>query len=431
MPEKTAFSGDSNSLVRISNYIDTFNFPRLSGTVGEKKAVDLTIEKFKEIGFESGQIKTETFEFSNFYSIVLIKLIIILSFSIILSLMLMIYISHILLFVVIGVSVLMILLIIKDNRRPEKPTFWNKHFGKTLTSSNVYIRIPSSQASRQSVGNILLSAHLDSKSQPFTSFWRGKIYRVWLYGGILFGIIYSIYALYIYYSYSIVGVLVYSNAPRLLLIELTLWIIFFLILTSNILLLSIRSRNKSTGALDNASGMAIVFELSSFFKDNPLNNFNLWFCQFGAEESGTMGSRFFLKSHEDKDQFLKGKVFLINSDAVSDGRNRNDERLEYIKSTKFLPRREASPLLSKHLEQAARDENIEIRGFHSTFGIHFDSLPFRLRGFDAINIHSGACKKFTHSERDTPERINPRILHEAVRIIRKAVLLLDNDNRIK
>ena len=92
-------------LERLSNYIDTFNFPRLSGTPGEKKAVDLTIEKFKELGFENGQIKRESFEFSNFYSIVLVKLIIILSFSIISSLMVMIYLSHFILFITIGVSV--------------------------------------------------------------------------------------------------------------------------------------------------------------------------------------------------------------------------------------------------------------------------------------------------------------------------------------
>ena len=49
-------------------------------------------------------------------------------------------------------------------------------------------------------------------------------------------------------------------------------------------LLMLKSGNKSTGALDNASGMAIVFELSKFFKKNPLTNFNIWLCQFSAEE---------------------------------------------------------------------------------------------------------------------------------------------------
>jgi len=401
LKENKIFQPDSNSMERISSYINVFNFPRLSGTDGEKKAVKLTIEKFKEIGFENGQIKEESFEFTNLYSTILIKLIIVLSLSIVFSLMLMIYISHILLFVAMGVSLLIILHILKDNRHPEKVTFWNKHFGKILPSSNVYIKVPSSNTSVQSVGNIIISAHLDTKSQTFTSFWRGKIFRAWIYSGTLFGIIYSIYANYIYYSYSIVGILVYSEVPRLFFVEIILWVLFSLIFISNLLIISLKTRNNSTGALDNASGMAIVFELSSYFKNNPLNNYNVWFCQFSAEEMGTMGSRFFLNSRED--QFLNGKVFLINSDAVSDGRNRDDERIEYIKSTKRFPRKEASPLLSKYLEQAAQDENIEINGYHSTFGIHFDSLPFRLHKFDAIDINTKYCTKYTHGESDTPE----------------------------
>jgi len=310
LKENKIFQPDSNSMERISSYINAFNFPRLSGTDGEKKAVKLTIEKFKEIGFENGQIKEESFEFTNFYSTILIKLIIVLSLSIVFSLMLMIYISHILLFVAMGVSLLIILHIVKDNRHPEKVTFWNKHFGKILPSSNVYIKLPNSNTSVQSVGNIIISAHLDTKSQTFTSFWRGKIFRAWIYSGTLFGIIYSIYANYIYYSYSIVGILVYSEVPRLFFVEIILWVLFSLIFISNLLIISLKTRNNSTGALDNASGMAIVFELSSYFKNNPLNNYNVWFCQFSAEEMGTMGSRFFLNSRED--QFINGKVILIN-----------------------------------------------------------------------------------------------------------------------
>ena len=38
---------------RIFNYINTFSFPRLAGTEGEKKAVNLTITTFKENGFEN------------------------------------------------------------------------------------------------------------------------------------------------------------------------------------------------------------------------------------------------------------------------------------------------------------------------------------------------------------------------------------------
>ena len=104
MNEELIDAPNSKSLERISNYIEMFSFPRLPGTEGEKRAIDLTVKKFKEIGFENDQISKESFKFSNFYSTILIKLIIIFSFTIVLSLMLMVYISHLSLFLIIGVS---------------------------------------------------------------------------------------------------------------------------------------------------------------------------------------------------------------------------------------------------------------------------------------------------------------------------------------
>jgi len=402
-----------------------FNFPRLPGTKGEEKAILLTINIFKEIGFNNEQIKVESFKFSNFYSTILIKLIIILSFSIVSTLILMLYISHFLLYIIIGLSIFIILLILKDNKRPESYTFWNKHFGKYIDSSNVIVKIPGIKSASEIKGDIILSAHIDSKSQTFTSYWRGKTYRTWIYSGMLFGIIYPIYSIYLYSSYSVVGVMVYSNLPRIFFAEIILWVLFSLIFMSNILLLKLKSGNESTGALDNASGMAIVFELSAFFKDNPLKHFNLWICQFSAEEVGTMGSRFFLNNHGD--QFIKGKVFLINSDAVSDAGDENNERVEYIKSTKRFPRRQGSPTISKYLEEAAKYEGIEIHGYHSTFGVHFDSLPFRLRGFDSIDIHTKSTIKYTHKTVDAPDKVNLKTLRDTIAIIRKAVLMLDNN----
>jgi hypothetical protein len=119
-------------------------------------------------------------------------------------------------------------------------------------------------------------------------------------------------------------------------------------------------------------------------------------------------------------------VFLINSDAVSDAGDENNERVEYIKSTKRFPRRQGSPTISKYLEEAAKYEGIEIHGYHSTFGVHFDSLPFRLRGFDSIDIHTKSTIKYTHKTVDAPDKVNLKTLRDTVTIIRKAVLMLDN-----
>ncbi|GAG71479.1 unnamed protein product, partial [marine sediment metagenome] len=113
--------------------------------------------------------------------------------------------------------------------------------------------------------------------------------------------------------------------------------------------------NKSPGALDNASGMAIVFELSSFFIENPLNYLNIWFCQFSAEELGTMGARVFLDEYEN--QFVKGKVFQINFDMVSCKSHKNN-RIEYIQSYGIGKRKIYSPILNKLILLAAKSKHI-------------------------------------------------------------------------
>jgi hypothetical protein len=77
---------------RLAKYVKTFSFPRLAGTDGEKKAVKLTYDTFKEIGFKDDQIKKKSFDFSDFYSTTLMKLIMTLNLTFNLNLVLLIYI---------------------------------------------------------------------------------------------------------------------------------------------------------------------------------------------------------------------------------------------------------------------------------------------------------------------------------------------------
>ncbi|MHA1194145.1 MAG: M28 family metallopeptidase [Promethearchaeota archaeon] len=184
------------------------------------------------------------------------------------------------------------------------------------------------------------------------------------------------------------------------------------------------THNKSPGALDNASGMAIVFELSTHFLNSPLDNFNLWFCQFSAEELGTMGSRIFVNDHENL--FEKGRVFQLNNDMVSCGCHKKN-RIEYFKSYGAIFRKLNAPLLSKYLEIAAREERLQIKGFHLTTGAHTDTVPFHLRGWDAIDITTKAAARYTHTIHDTPDKVDPQILKETCQIINKALNLIDQD----
>ncbi|MFX0080339.1 MAG: M28 family metallopeptidase [Candidatus Hodarchaeota archaeon] len=394
-----------------------FSFPRLVGTEGEKQAVALTIDAFRKIGFEDSNIQREPFEFSDFYSTTLIKLIMVINLTFSLFILMFAYVNLVLSVFVIGTGIFLIFLIIKGLKHPETPGFWGEYYGNTLSATNVFVKIPANKLHTAEAGNIVISAHLDSKSQTFKTSWRVVFYRIWLYTGIFLG-------------GFLIALFIRTYSPlklNLTVVGTGMWVCTIIISISNIFLLFLNTQNESPGALDNASGMAIVFVLSNYFKENPLSNFNLWFCQFSAEELGTMGSRNFVNKRTK--QFIKGKTFHFNLDMIScAGNSRN--RVEYLESYGVLPRKKIAPLLSKYLDEAAVKENIIISGFHLSVGAHTDSVPFHLEGYDSIDIVTRVAGKYTHNKVDTPDKVDPKVLYEAFLIIRKSILMLDNDYEI-
>lgn len=402
---------------RLFKYVNQFSFPRLAGTDGEKKAVKLAYDTFNEIGFKKEQIEKKTFDFSDFYSTTLMKLFMMLNLIFNLILLLFSYIHVSLTMLLIIFMVIIVYLIIRGLKHPEIPGFWGEYFGETISSTNVFTKIPAKKIPDKNAGNIVISAHLDSKSQSINTFWRVVLYKIWLYSGIILG------GVYIFYLIIFLGNLNIS-------FNITMygaWISIILISFTNICLLFLNTHNKSPGALDNASGMAIVFELSAFFIIHPLDNFNIWFCQFSAEELGTMGSRVFVNEYEK--QFVKGRVFQINFDMVSCECHKNN-RIEYFKSYGVGIHRLIAPLLSRYILLAAKSANLEVKGLHLSTGAHSDTVPFRIRKYDAIDITTGAASLYTHTVKDTPEKVDPKILLDTCNLFRETIKLIDNDYSI-
>ncbi|MFW9827885.1 MAG: M28 family peptidase [Candidatus Thorarchaeota archaeon] len=401
----------------LSKCVEKYSFPRLAGKEGEKKAVDFTINSFKKIGFKVDQIKTQDFEFSTFYSKAMIKIIIFLNLTFVLIILLIKFLYRFLTFITILILVIIFFSMLKVLKHPELKGFWEKNFGKFFKATNVFVKIPAINISAIKVGNIIVSAHLDSKSQTFKTFWRVTLARIWLYSEIILFLFYTLFLIDYHF-------LTEHFSPLIIFLEIIILIATILTIASNLLLISLRIGNESRGSLDNATGMSIVFELSRFFKNYPLNNFNLWFCQFSAEELGTMGSRKFLDKYEDK--FSKDYTYQVNFDMVS---VRGDKKnlIEYIKSYGILPRKKISPVLSEYFKEVARTEKINYNGFHVSLGAHTDSIPFHLRKFDSIDITTRAAANYTHSTEDTPDKVDPQTLIEACRVIQLLLLTLDNN----
>ncbi len=168
--------------------------------------------------------------------------------------------------------------------------------------------------------------------------------------------------------------------------------------------------------------MSLVFGLSSYFKANPLNNYNIWFYQFSAEEIGTMGSRVFLDLF--KQELLNNQIYQINFDMVSCRNGEN--RVEYIKSYGIIPKKKSSSLLISILDEIFQEEKIEIKGHTLLSGAPTDSLPFHLLILETIDFSTPSASKCSHTKKDQPDKVNTHVLLNTFIIVKKLVLRLDN-----
>jgi len=186
---KTGPSPKDNSLniERLYNYVKIFSFPRLVGTSGEKLAVDLTIKTFEDIGFNESEIQKEPFNFSDFYSTTLIKLIMVINLTFSLFILMFVYINLFITIFIGGIMAIFVIMIVRGLKHPEFTGFWGEYYGKTISGTNIFVRIPAKNLTKEEAGNIIISAHLDSKSQTFKTYWRVFFYKLWLYSGIFLG----------------------------------------------------------------------------------------------------------------------------------------------------------------------------------------------------------------------------------------------------
>ncbi|GAH83040.1 unnamed protein product, partial [marine sediment metagenome] len=76
--------------------------------------------------------------------------------------------------------------------------------------------------------------------------------------------------------------------------------------------------SKSTGSMDNASGVSILIELAKKVKENPLTNYDVLFLWCGAEEWGLKGSKKFVAKYaKEYDKIYDlSKSININIDMV-------------------------------------------------------------------------------------------------------------------
>ena len=386
---------------RIKENLTTFSFPRLSGTEGEKKALELAVKKVEDLNLKP---LNQEFEFSTFFGRTYAKLAFLLGFTVLFLFYqnfesFVIFLFFMIIFVILGLLFILA-------RKPE-----SIRLPKKLKSSNLYIKldlVPKVSKSDISPNNlndqersVLFLCHLDSKGQRFSILYRIRIIRTWVFSGLTV-IIIVIFKNYIFTPFSLLFYIIGIFPTTVNFIST----ILFLLNTTN---------NESNGAIDNASGIACVLELLTYFS-NPefrLKHYNLWFVFTGAEECGTMGIRnFYYKlTRVNKDQSI-----FFNFDAIA-------------KNTYFFPGKKMSDQIYTIFDMILKNNKgliIKRNPKKIYFGSYSDGYYLKKQNFHGIGFGDMESYEYIHSIHDTVDKVDCSLLKRLCETIIDNLIVFDN-----
>lgn len=231
---------------------------------------------------------------------------------------------------------------------------------------------------------VVLSAHYDSKSQFMPVMVRAALFILGFFNAILLG-------LWLVAS----GILAATGTDLLgnrAIFYLSLVPAFFLFL-----LVFNFTGNESPGALDNASGEAVILEAGRVLVQNPPEHLEVLVCSFGCEEVGLCGSINYLLQHED--ELRKRPLFMLNFDMPF------SEAGNLFVNTGFeLPPRFTSRMLNSLAREKASQMGFGMKGIYLPVGAAADHMPWIKHGFEATGFVSAA--PYIHRSSDSLDKIN-------------------------
>jgi Zn-dependent M28 family amino/carboxypeptidase len=183
---------------------------------------------------------------------------------------------------------------------------------------------------------------------------------------------------------------------------------------------------KGRGALDNATSCAVVEQLLSDLKADPLDNYAVRAVFFDLEERGLVGSQAYFFRHQGETQPAKA----INLDLFGYG------------DTLFVDASSLASSMLTSLQDAAKGGPIHVRAIASMtdypasdnrimMDAGIETLGIALVGqadVDAVLAHGAAVPPIAtiiHTDADTIDKIRPQDMERAFPVIEKAIRLMD------
>ncbi len=369
----------------IKQNLNHFAFPRLSGTIHEKKALDLAFKKVSDLGLKPN---IQNFEFSTFYSRTYPKIAFLFGFLLLISFYIDLSVG-IFISLIIG-PILVFLVIIM--RKPE-----NVKFPRNFESANLFVKLKvrrklSKKVSYNQRKRIVFSCHLDSKGQKLSILARIRSMRTWIISSVIIigtlGFKYLVQPNFVIFFIIIGGILMILN------------------FISTILILINTTNNSSLGAIDNATGITCVLELLKYYllDDNRIDNIEYWFVFTGCEETGTMGIRNLYKKIK---FFERDSLMLVNFDAIGGSITIFDSIFQPEGYREFY-----NSFLNNNIGLEIREESKRIN-----FGTHSDGYYLKKKNFQGIEFGDMEAYQFLHSKEDTIDKVNTRNLKKLCEVI--------------
>lgn len=181
----------------------------------------------------------------------------------------------------------------------------------------------------------------------------------------------------------------------------------------------------SPGAMDNATGVSIAYQVVKYYKENPdkmPKNCRIVDCNIGAEESGLRGSIAFTRKH--KNDGMLDNAYHINIDSVAD-----EDHFEVIHGDSWL-----CPHFDKDLErmfkEAMREAGIKNPGDIANPVGGCDSTPFQKSGVKSITFaaQNPVMSHYYHTYHDVPERFSAETVGLGLDVVLRVIDKIDQEH---
>ena len=181
----------------------------------------------------------------------------------------------------------------------------------------------------------------------------------------------------------------------------------------------------SPGAMDNATGVSIAYQVVKYYKENPdkmPKNCRIVDCNIGAEESGLRGSIAFTRKH--KNDGMLDNAYHINIDSVAD-----EDHFEVIHGDSWL-----CPHFDKDLErmfkEAMREAGIKNPGDIANPVGGCDSTPFQKSGVKSITFaaQNPVMSHYYHTYHDVPERFSAETVGLGLDVVLRVIDKIEREH---